>query len=159
VQVAGMRSAVLGYSAAMNVWSATGRDDHGRLARASGIVGSSDVRSAAWPAPSGAEPIDAWAAAGTSTIAVQNNAGRQIDATAWGTRGSQQAIARTMAGTTCAADPVSERRLLCASWDGTATRIFALDVEIGVAGSVSSIDGQFRLDQPPTPGWVIGSLN
>jgi len=152
VAVPGMRSGTLVHQAGTNAWILSGRDTAGRPARATGQIGLADVRMTAAPSPDGAA-IDAWAAAGTAAVAVQN--GSQ-DARVWLSRGSQPPVPQALINATCGSDAASDRRLLCAIHDGRVERIFTLDLEGRAAGGLAVTDASFEMTDQRAPGWLIG---
>ena len=53
-------------------------------------------------------------------------------------------------------DTLGDPRLVCTAFDGTWTRIVAIDIDTGLVTALTTIDGLFRTGPGGTRGWLTG---
>jgi hypothetical protein len=56
----------------------------------------------------------------------------------------------------CMGDALPDGQLLCTAFDGTRTRILALEADRGSVTAIGMIDGQFHPDAVNSRGWLTG---
>jgi hypothetical protein len=63
---------------------------------------------------------------------------------------------RSLLDAACANDALGDSRLVCTAFDGTRTRIVAIDIDSGLVTALTTIDGHFRTNLGGTRGWLTG---
>jgi Zn-dependent protease with chaperone function len=169
----------LTYQARSNRWTVIGHDSAGRFVRATGTVGASDMQRTVWPVPPGREGwFEGLSARGSALLAVESQTEpgflRQtwlVFVAPWLTQthnhsevwllhdGARSVAARSVLDTSCVNDALDDDRLVCAAFDGTDTRIVALDPETGSVTALAMMNGRFRPDDVAAHGWLIGWWN
>lgn len=177
-QLPDMRWGTLTYEARANQWVAVGRDRAGQLVRATGTVRHAGAEMTTWKVPTERK-------AGIETIGTQGGAALIVEkrymfgavhrmvlggiapgaflaptyseSQLWRLRDGRRIEAgRSLLDASCVNDTLGDPRLVCTAFDGTQTRIVAIDIDSGAVTAVTTIDGHFRTGMGGTRGWLTG---
>jgi Zn-dependent protease with chaperone function len=159
-------------------WRVVGWDrSRGQIVRAEGQVGSDDIAQVRWPAPKVGRDARGWptatAAATSGALVLETRYDaylsgqfiwrsfllspghassqlRRINAE------SQDVLSVSEIDTACVTDAADDDRLVCTAFDGTRTRILAIDPATSVVSAVAILDGRFMIHGRPAHGWLTG---
>jgi Zn-dependent protease with chaperone function len=171
-----LRWGTIGYEAQGNRWIVLGRDAADQLVRAVGTVGAAGAERTTWnTTPERGHWMDGAATHGDTALVVDKHfvfgspglialrafapflmqpfGDSQIRRFRDGQRiGAEQSLLDT----TCVSGALADGGLVCAAYDGTRTRIVAIETGSGTVRGLTSIDGHFRPDEAATQGWLTG---
>jgi Zn-dependent protease with chaperone function len=168
----------LTYEPSGNRWIVLGRDAAGQLVRAAGTVGSAGTERTTWSSPERGRWVDAAATRGGAALIVEKHyifgstrwiALRSIapflmaplgESQVWRLHDGRRIDAgRSLLDTSCVNGALADGGIVCAAFDGTRTRILAIDTDSGSVTGMMAIDGHFRPDETATRGWLTGWSN
>jgi heat shock protein HtpX len=178
-RVPNVHSGALAYSSGDRRWILTGNDEHGHIVRATGVVGQTAFERMAWKGPEDRHSwIDAVATRGKAALLVEKRYDYGLLGAAMVIRmpialihtyaesrlwrlgpGTQMAAGRSLFDVGCLGEAMSDSRLLCAAFDGTRTRILAVEPDGGAVSPIGVIDGRFYADAVSSRGWLTGWSN
>ena len=159
-----------------NRWTVTGRGEEGRLIHASGIVGSTGVQAKTWD---GRTVEGGWAAAfaarGADAVIVEHDysygplsesravmlailLARPNNVTRfWRLRdGERTGMQESMLDSRCLGEALDDGRIVCTAFDGTRTRIVAIDPSTAAVTALAVMDGRFVSTGDNAGGWIVG---
>lgn len=171
-----LRWGSLTYDARSNGWTVVGRDAAGRFVRIAGTLRGTDAQRTAWKNPMArGGRIDALGVRGGTMLAVEKRyEGSALGRTPlrslasflpqvysrsllWRLRdGTRTAAGRSLLDASCVSEALSDDRLACTAFDGTRTRILAIDPETGGVAPIAMMDGRFFSDGGVARGWLSG---
>ena len=171
-----LRWGTIGYEAQGNRWIVLGRDAADQLVRATGTVGAAGAERTTWnTSPERGRWVDDAATHGAAALVVDKHyafgspgwiALRSFapfltqpfsDSQIRRVRDGQRIDAgRSLLDTTCVSGALADGDLVCAAFDGTRTRIVAIETDSGSVRGLTSIDGHFRPDEAAARGWLTG---
>ena len=171
-----LRWGTIGYEAQGNRWVVLGRDAAHQLVRATGTVGAAGAERTSWnTSPERGRWVEGAATHGAAALVVDKHyafgspgwiALRSFapfltqpfgDSQIRRFRDGQRIDAgRSLLDTACVSGARADGGLVCAAYDGTRTRIVAIDTDSGSVSALMSIGGHFRPDEAATPGWLTG---
>ena len=157
-------------------WILTGRDEQERIVRASGVVGQPGFEQRTWNAPEDKNGwIDAVGTHGNAALVVQKRYDYGVlglpvvtrlpaglikmypEAHLWRLgSGTRVQAGRSLLDVGCLAEAMADSSLLCTAFDGTRTRILAVEPEQGAVTAIGMIEGQFYADAVIARGWLTG---
>jgi Zn-dependent protease with chaperone function len=171
-----IRWGTLTYEARANQWIAVGHDPAGQLVRATGTVRHAGTEMTTWKAPTeGGGGIETIGTQGAAAFIVEKRymfgalhrvflggigpllAPTYSESWLWRLRDGRRIEAgRSLLDASCVNDTLGDPRLVCTAFDGTRTRIVAIDIGSGSVTAVTTIDGHFRTGMGGTRGWLTG---
>ncbi len=175
-QLPDLRSGTITYEARANQWVVIGRDRTGQLVRATGTVRQAGTVRTTWTLPteraSGIETIGTQGGAAfivekRYTFGAINRAALGLmapllmrsysESQLWRLRDGRRVDAgRSLLDASCVNDTLSDPRLVCSAFDGSRTRIVAIDIDSGTVTALTTIDGRFRAGAGAARGWLTG---
>jgi Zn-dependent protease with chaperone function len=174
-----VRGARLAVRSAAREWRLLGWDRARRIVRVTGRIGGSDTEITRWVSPveRGIGPV-AVAVSGNVALVVDTRfeasllEGMSLLSAAtllnsgltsshvWrvGQNGHDD-LGTSYLSTHCFADALGDERLVCSGFDGTRTRLVALDPSTGGITAIGSLDGMFASYERAPAGWLTGWLD
>jgi hypothetical protein len=148
-----------------------------QIVRAEGQVGSDDITQVRWPVPTVGRDARGWptatAAATSGALVLETRYDAYLSAQfLWRSlllppghassqlrrinAESQDVLSVSEIDTACVTDAADDDRLVCTAFDGTRTRILAIDPATSVVSPVAILDGRFVIHGRPAHGWLTG---
>ena len=168
-------AASLAYDRSTGQWAVTGRGSDGRIVRAAGVVGQPGFDRTTWQAPQDRGGwIEALGTRGNAAIAMQKQYGYGIFGAAlisyvpvgllqsypesllWRLAPESRSEAgRSRLDVACLRNAL-DAGILCTAFDGTRTRVVAVEPVHAAVVALGIIDGPFYADRAATRGWLTG---
>ena len=171
-----LRWGTIAYEPQGNRWIVLGRDAADHLVRAAGTVGAAGSERTSWStSPEPGRWAEGTATHGAAALVVDKRyafaspgwmavrsfapflAQPLADSRIWRIRdGRRIGAGRSLLDTACVSGALADGGLACAAFDGTRTRIVAIDTDSGSVRALTSIAGHFRPDEAAARGWLTG---